>query len=311
MKAHNKIITAHDGIQLHTYQWMPDDSNNLKAILFLIHGSVEHAKRYEHFARFLTDNNCGVYAFDMRGHGKTTDVNSSEFAHMKYKKGWELMLQDVKTVHNQLKKDYGELPHFIFGHSMGSFVVRDYIANYDSNFNGAILCGSTLGEKMLVKVLMTVTNIMAFFKNPKAKSKFLHNQVYGKLTKSVKNYQTPVDFISRDTQEVQKYIKDELSGKRISIGYAHEMGKGILKVAEKQTFLNTPETLPILIVSGEDDPVGGKKADGVIALQKAYENRGIKNLTMKIYKDARHELLNEVNKEEVMSDILNWIMAYK
>lgn len=300
-------IHANDGLPLHTYIWMPDNETDLRAMLLIVHGSVEHAKRYERFAKFLTKNGIGVYAFDLRGHGKTTDVNSPEFAHIAYKTGWEQILQDVGTVHDKVKSDYPDKPRFLFGHSMGSFVVRDYISNYSSDFNGLILSGTTLGAIGTTKMLVKLTEFMNIFHKQTYKSKFIHNQVYGNLTKSVENPQTPVDFISTDKAEVQKYMDDELSGAGISLGYAHEMGKGLLIASDNNTINKIPKDLPILIASGQKDPVGGKDGDQVIALYNKFKEVGLKNVTFKLYEGVRHEILNEVNRDEVMNDMLKWM----
>ncbi|PVX52147.1 alpha-beta hydrolase superfamily lysophospholipase [Balneicella halophila] len=300
-------IKANDGLPLYAYKWMPDNDAELKGILLLIHGSVEHAKRYERFGEFLTTNGIGVYTFDMRGHGETTDLNSPEFAHIAYKTGWEQLLDDVLVVHNQLKKDYPQQPRFLFGHSMGSFLVRDYIANRSADFNGLILNGTTIGEAGPIKLLLKITKFMTLFHKPTYKSKFIHNQVYGNLTKSVENPETPVDFISTDKKEVQKYMDDELSGARISIGYAHEMGKGLLRTRKDETINKIPKELPVLIASGKKDPLGGKDGEQVKALYDKYIDAGINNVTFKLYEGARHEILNEVNRDEVMDDILFWM----
>jgi len=131
--------------------------------------------------------------------------------------------------------------------------------------------------------------------------------VYGKLTRAVKNYKTKVDFICRDPKVVQDYLDDELSGRTLTYDYAIELARGTLIAGLPDTIKNTPKELPIFIISGEKDPVGGKKCEEVTALHKAFEKAGCKNVELKIYKDARHELVNELNKEEVMNDILKWM----
>lgn len=297
-------FTARDGLNVHTYQWMPEAPVKPKGIVLIVHGSVEHAARYAHFATFLTDNSFGVYAPDLRGHG-VTGHNSRQLAHLEYKTGWISMLGDIMQLYEFIVVSHPGLPVFLFGHSMGSFVARDLIGNYPAQWAGAIISGSTLGKPLLAKSMFPLAKLMLLFYKQNKASRFLHGLVFNPLIKPIKNPRTPFDFISYDEAEVDKYANDPYCGCIISIGFANELAWGSLRAALPQTIENTPEKLPVLFISGVDDAVGGKKGEDIIALYEAFKAK--RHVTLKLYDNARHELLNEHIREQVMDDILQWM----
>lgn len=296
---------AKDALNIHVYKWLPNEKMPIKGIFFIVHGSVEHAKRYEHFAEFLTKNGYAVYAPDLRGHG-ITGKESKELSYFP-KNGWNLLVDDLAKLHKIVLEDFSSLPIFLLGHSMGSFIVRDYIANYSGDFNGVILSGGTIGQPILTKIMQSLAKLLGSFYGAKAETPFIHDQIYGKLNRELKDYKTDADFISYDEKEVQKYLDDELCGITITYNYAIEFAKGAILTALPKTFQDTPNDLPILMISGKDDPVGGKQGEDVVALHKAYLKNGAQKVELKLYENARHELLNELNKEVVMDDILKWM----
>lgn len=296
--------TASDGLQIHVFRWLPE--NPAKAVLFLVHGSVEHALRYKPFAEYLNRNGIAVIAPDLRGHGQTA-LKNGQVSFIAPKDGWSVIKNDLALLKEQIVNEFSGIPLFIFGHSMGSFIVRDFISNYPERFTGMILMGSTIGKPMLAKLALQIIRFMLIFRKISSESPFLHKLVYGKLNNGVKNARTDVDFISRDEKEVDKYIADPLCGRTLTIDYARQLAKGSLIAAKHSSIKNIPNELPILVVSGEADPVAGKNASGVKEMINLMEKLGQSNIDFKLYPEARHELINEINKEEVMKDILNWM----
>lgn len=298
--------TGSDNLKIHTYKWSPETAP--KAIFLLIHGSIEHAKRYEHFAEFLTNQGYLIYAPDLRGHG-ITGKESNQLSYFAEKEGWDMMLQDVEILHKQIKEEHPDLPIFLFGHSMGSFTVRDYIANYSGDFQGVILSGSTIGKPSLARLGIRIGGFLKAIFGQKSKTPFMHAILYGSLNKKIKKPKTRADFISKDEKEVQKYLDDELCGVLITIEYGMELAKGSLKTSLPETFEKTPNELPIFIISGKEDPVGGKEGDEVIELYDTYKKHGCEKATMKLYDNARHELLNELEptRQETFTDIGEWM----
>ncbi|MBI9034605.1 MAG: alpha/beta hydrolase [Bacteroidales bacterium] len=293
-----------DDLDLFVYKWT--EETNPKAILLLVHGSVEHALRYTHFAEKLTQSDYLVFAPDMRGHGKTAE-KSGLFSYMADKDGWELSVQDLWKLSIYIKEKHPGIPFYIFGHSMGSFLVRDYISRYGDQTKAAVITGSTLGQPILARTGLLLSKILRLFNNQQSKSPFFHKMLYGNLNAVVPNPRTEVDFISRDSHEVDKYIKDPWCGCTVTIEYATQLALGSLNTAKPTAFRNTPNKLPIYILSGTDDPVGGHKAKDVIDLVEQYQKYGSRKVELKLYEGARHELLNESNKDEIMLDIIQWM----
>lgn len=304
MKEEINRYTANDGLQIHVYKWLP--GTPVKAVLFLVHGSVEHALRYKFFAEFLTSHGIAVIAPDLRGHGQTA-LKNGQMSYIAPKDGWNVIMDDLAILKEKIIKEFPEIPLFIFGHSMGSFVVRDFISRYPDKFSGTVLMGSTIGKPLLAKATLLFMHLMLVFRKNTSESPFLHKLIYSDLNKQVKNARTEVDFISRDENEVNKYIADPLCGRTLTIDYAMQLARGSLKTAKLSSVSNIPNELPILVVSGEADPVAGRNAAGVKEMVSLMKKGGQTHLDFKLYPDARHELINEINKKEVMNDILNWM----
>jgi alpha-beta hydrolase superfamily lysophospholipase len=299
-------FSARDGLQVHTYKWMPDAFPKPKGIVLIVHGSVEHAGRYAHFAAFLTAKGYGVYAPDLRGHG-VTGAHNHQLAHLDYITGWGLMLDDIMQLHEIVTRSHPDVPVFLFGHSMGSFAARDLIGNYPVRWAGAIISGSTLGKPILAKSMFPLAKLMLLFYKQNKASKFLHGLVFKPLLKPIKNPRTPFDFISSDPAEVDKYAKDPYCGCPISIGFATEMARGSLRAAMPKTIANTPHELPVLLISGANDPVGGINGKDIKALFELFKANNKQLVTLKLYENARHELINEFVREQVMTDIFQWM----
>lgn len=299
----NFRITTKDEIQLFVYKWLP--KSTIKAVLLLVHGSVEHAFRYKEFAEFLTQNDIAVIAPDLRGHGKTVDLNG-QYSFLG-DNGWNKMIDDIGVLKKQLVHEYSGIPLFIFGHSMGSMLVRDFISRDSDNLKGAIVMGTSYGSFTLLKLSVGLLSFLMLFRKSNSTSLFFNNAIYGRFNRSVKDRNTTVDFISRDTKEVQKYIDDPYCGVTLTLNYAQQMIKGSLFAADKKCIESTRKVLPIVLLSGTDDPVGGRNASEVRKIHQVFKESGHQNIELKLYDKARHELLNDLCKQEVMSDIFQWM----
>ena len=295
-----------DGQEIYTYVWKPFDAKAIKGVVQIIHGSIEHALRYADFAEFLCSFGYVVYAHDQRGHGKSIK-SKDDLAHLSdATNGWELALKDIDNVSSIIQNNYPDIPYFILGHSMGSFLVRDYISSYSLNATGVILSG-TSGKNVLMNLLKFLAKKTGDKKGLRFRSENLHYYVYGTLNKKINAPVTPCDFISRDEKVVIDYINDPLCGNTCSVEYIHEMLHGGIKANKKSAFINTPNSLKILLISGSNDPVGGKYGKGVKWVEKSYKKNGVNNTELLLYDGARHEILNEINKATVYLDILNWL----
>ncbi|MCD6347879.1 MAG: alpha/beta hydrolase [Bacteroidales bacterium] len=305
MKSKEFKLTTSDGVVIHVYEWLPDDISQIKGSVQIAHGMAEHAARYKDFASFLTANNYAVYANDHRGHGKTAgDLSNVGF--LAPKDGWNKLVSDFRMVSQHVMGKYKDKPLYVFGHSMGSFIVRQYILDPEVNIQGVIISGTGDDPGLLGKIGILLTRIMRLFYPADSPSPFMDNLSFGAFNKPFKPNRTKFDWLSRDNNQVDKYVTDPYCGGVFSIGFFSDMLNGLLFVSKQQNINATPKDLPVLIFSGANDPVGDH-GKGVTAVYKKFEKAGVKNLTFKLFDDGRHEMLNEINNQEVYQFILDWL----
>lgn len=298
--------SAPDGIEIYVYKWLP--AGEPKAAFQLVHGSIEHASRYTHFAERLASEGYAVYAPDLRGHGKTGAESGQPELFSKQSNGWQLTLDDLRKLTEQIQAEHPGLPVFVFGHSMGSFLVRDYITQNGNAFSGAILSGTGSAAPALTYVGLILAKLFKLTGRNK-RSPFLHNLAYGTLNDKIENPRTDYDFLSRDPALVDAYIADPWCGQTITAEYGHELISGLLRINNPQAYQQAPKDLPLYLFSGEKDPVGGEDASYVNEVADLYRQAGVNDVSVKIYPGARHETLNETNKEDVIDDVIAWLNA--
>ncbi len=306
MKSSTFELKGVDNLSIFTYLWEPDENFTKKGIIQLIHGLAEHAKRYERFAQEATSNGFIVVADDHRGHGKTAK-NEEELGYLGEGDGFQKMVEDEYKLTKITKEKYPNLPYFILGHSMGSFILQRYIEEYGKELNGAILSGSTGPNPLLLIPGNLVAKIAMILNGEKKKSPFLNKLSFGSYNNAFKPNRTEFDWLSRDEKEVDKYVEDPLCGFVCSTSLYYYLTKGMLSMHKKNNLQLIPKSLPIFIISGSKDPVG---ATTVPKLYKIYLGLGLNDVEMKLYENARHEILNEINREEVTRDIIGWIFRH-
>ncbi|MDQ7983154.1 MAG: alpha/beta fold hydrolase [Spiroplasma sp.] len=296
--------TLRDGIKLQMYQWTPKNLKNVKGVVQLVHGSAEHAKRYQEFANYLTENNYIVVAEDHRGHGKTAK-NEEDLGFFAEEDGWEKIIDDLYEVTIYIKKTYANLPIVIFGHSMGSFMVRHYIIKYGENIKAAVICGTAFHKKSLLKFSIKVAKHNQKKLGAKAKDQMIYNLSYAKFGNRFKDEgKTGTEWLSTDKKIQKQFQDDPLTGQVFSTSAFKDMFTGLLFINNKKNIKKAPQNLPILFISGQDDPVGnfGKGVKKVYKLFKKHHT----NINIKLYPNSRHEILNEPIKMEVYQDILTF-----
>ncbi len=276
-----------------------------KATLIIIHGMAEQAQRYDDFARFMTQNGYNVYAYDQRGHGKTVGSVEKQgfFAH---KDAWQKVSADLKQMIETAKADFPDLPVFLLGHSMGTFVTRTYIADYEDKVNGVILSGTTGSAGLLGSVGIFLCKLIMLFKAKNSPSPLMNKLSFGNFNQAFKPQRTDFDWLSRDNKKVDEYIEDPFCGAVFSVGFFYDMMTGLEYVNKRETAEKVRKSLPIYLLAGDKDPVSknGKQVKDVYAM---YKNAGIEDISLKLYEDARHEILNETNRDEVYQDVLQWL----
>lgn len=296
-------LQSHGGETLDAVKFIPE---NPIGIVQIIHGMAEHIHRYEDFAGFLAEHGYIVVGHTHAGHGK----NAKLLGYFAGEGGWNILLEDIDSVRKSMSSEYPNLPYFIFGHSMGSFLLRNYIQEHSDGLAGVIVCGTAKQALSKVKFAKALISLILLFGNGKKPGLFMDKLNFGAFNKAIQNPRTKFDWLSRDEKNVDKYIADEYCGFAFTnMGY-YDLLTGIENIETLQNNKNINKKLPVFIISGSADPVGdnGKAAQ---LLYNEYKRLGIEQVDISIYNDARHELLNEINKDEVYNDILNFLERIK
>lgn len=293
---------ANDGKLLYTYCW--DKVENPKAVIQIFHGMAEHSERYSDFADYLNKHGFIVYASDHRGHGKT--ASSLEEVGYIGEDGFNTIVLDKHLIFEEIKKKHPKLPSFLLGHSFGSFLAQEYVIRYGKELKGVILSGSAAQKGFKVFGGRLVSTIERQIFGEKKKGKVMNSLTLGTYNKRFEADESKVAWISSDLNIVREYEEDPYCGEVFSIGFFYYLMKGLKGLYKKERLALIPKNLPIYIISGEDDPVGGY-GKLVKDLFKIYKKAGIKDVDMKLYRSFRHEILNEKHKEEVYEDILKWL----
>lgn len=296
------FIKSTDDKDIFIYCW--DNVSKPKAVVQIFHGMAEHAARYANFAKYLNSKDIIVYANDHRGHGKT--AGTVEELGCIGKDGFNMIIEDEFVIKNLIKDKYEGLPIIIFGHSFGSFVAQEFIIRYGKEIDGAIICGSAARTGPEVFMGKALSYIEKSIYGEEKKSKLLDSLSFNGYNKRIKNNQSKFDWLSCDSNIVKKYEEDPLCGTTFTSGFFYYFFKGMSILYKNERLNKIPKQLPIFIIAGSEDPVGnyGKLVKNLYDL---YVKQGINNVEIKIYNGGRHELLNELNKDEVFSDLFIWI----
>ncbi|MGH4124083.1 MAG: lysophospholipase [Clostridium sp.] len=306
MKAENFKIKDKGDLEIFVYKWLPDENIKVKGVVQIAHGMAETAARYEGFARALTNDGFIVYANDHRGHGKTAG-QVSKLGDLG-EDGFNSMVENMHGLNERIREENNNLPMFLFGHSMGSFLTQRYICLYGGDLKGAIISGSCGKQGITVDIARLIAKREIKKIGRIGKSNKLDKLSFGNYNNSFKPNRTAFDWLSRDNKQVDKYIGDPFCGTVFTAGFFYDFLGGLKSIADPREIKNVPKNLPIYIFSGDKDPVG-KNGKGVLKLVNTYKEHGMVDLTYKLYKDGRHEMLNEINKEEVIEDVIKWLNA--
>lgn len=277
--------------------WIPEE---VRLCVILVHGMAEHIDRYDDLARFLNRNGILVCGFDLPSHGKSIKEGLPR-GFFGERNGWKGILQDIAYVRNMLHKEYPQTGVVLYGHSMGSFLVQDTMASDGVDYDGFVLSG-TSGPNLLALLGKVLCKFEIKKGRGKEPSEKLNNLAFGAYASSVNNAKTQFDWLSRDYNQVEKYIEDPLCGFCFTAYGYYDLMDALCRIASKKWALKVPAR-PIYIFSGSQDPVG-KYGKGVKRVFKNLHSTGHYMTAMKLYKDGRHEMHNEINKEEVYTDLL-------
>ncbi len=294
--------SAWRGARIRTLIWMPPAHTPVRAVLQIAHGMVEHVARYDDFARFLAAQGIAVAGNDQIGHGKS--AKSVEAIGALPPDGARIMVNDANVLRLIMEKRCGELPYFLFGHSMGSFIVRAYLAKYGDGLCGAIICGTAQQPLAVTALASKLARGVVAAKGWEFRSSFLQGLGMESYSKSVEQARTPFDWLSTDPAVVDDYIADPMCGASFSAGGYVSLFDLVHAIATRECVENTPIDLPVLFISGAEDPVGDRGED-VLAAAEELAMRASVSCT--IYDGMRHEILNEPEHRQVYDETLAWI----
>jgi len=292
------------GVSIFTYKWLPEDETNIKGMVQIAHGMAETAGRYQKFAEELTRSGYIVYANDQRGHGRTAKTLDN-VGYLGFD-GFNWMVKNIKQLNDIIKKENPGMPIFLFGHSMGSMLAQRYIEVYGEGIKGAILSGTSGKQGLMLDIGILIARREVKKCGEKTRSLRLNKMTFGSYNNAFKPVRTEFDWLSRNKDEVDKYVSDTFCGGVFTTSFYYDFFRGLKTIHKIENMENIPKKLPIYIFSGEKDPVG-KNCRTVKKLIQMYKDLGIKDMSYKFYKDGRHEMLNEINRDEVMSDVINWL----
>ncbi|MDF8263615.1 alpha/beta hydrolase [Luteipulveratus flavus] len=303
MRADTFTLESHDGTSLHVHRWLPDGEPS--AIVQLAHGMAEHAARYERFAQALTDAGYAVYAEDHRGHGRTSE--GADTGYLADSDGWGTVVEDLFALTERACSEHPGLSVVLFGHSMGSFLARSYAMRHGDELAGLVLCGTATDPGLLGKVGKAVASVEARVRGRRHPSDLMNKLTFGQYNAAFKPTRTDFDWLSRDEAEVDTYIADPRCGEVFTSAFYVDLLGGLAEISSDRDVARIPSGLPVLVISGDQDPVGGKGAKGVKAVAAQLRSAGVQDVILTLYPGARHELLNETNRDEVTADVLTWI----
>ena len=286
---------------LHCGIWKPEGQP--KAVVQLIHGIAEHIRRYDAFARFLTEHGYAVVADDHMGHGASIGPGGIQGY---FYGGWLSAVADEKSLRDRISAMYPGVPYIMLGHSMGSFLLRTYLYTYPAALDRAIISGTGWAAAPAIHAGLLVCRLEARRVGETGVSPLLSKMMFGGYNKAFRPQRTAFDWLTSVESVVDAYVADPLCGFDATVGLTRDMLTGIQMNENAANLARMDKQLPVLFLSGGKDPVGGE-SKGVLQTIDAFKRAGMKNITIRIYPEGRHEMLNEKNSGEVWADVLGWI----
>ena len=290
--------------QIHGVKWIPDTEP--VGVLILVHGMAEHLDRYEPFAKYMCERGFVVAGNEHLGHGKS--VSQGPKGYFCRRDPATVVVRDVHRLKKTVQAEFPTLPVFIFGHSMGSLITRNYLTRYGTGVKGAVISGTLMMPKALLGGMGFLCKLLTLIQGAKHISPFMDKMAFGTYCNKIESPKTSFDWLTRDDEIVNAYIADPDCGFTFTLNGFTTL-KDLMLRLHNTTMLNAiPKDLPVFFVYGGQDPCG----DYGVSVRKVYEQYvalGIKDVLEKEYPDDRHEILNELNKETVMSDVYDWIAA--
>lgn len=297
------ISLGNDKNKLHCVLWEPE--KEAKAVLQISHGMVEYIERYDHFAQYLTDAGIVVVGNDHRGHGMTA-CSEEDFGYFAENEPSKTAVEDLHRVTAKIKEKYKDLPYFVMGHSMGSFLIRRYLMTYGNEADGVIIMGTGAQPTAVLMAGKCIIRLLKTVKGERYRSALFDKMCFGSYNKRIQSPRTDKDWISRNADNVDSYLADPYCSFLFTLNGFETLFSTISFVQAKRNIGKIPKKLPVYMVAGKEDPVGNY-GKGVRKVYETYKKHGIQDIEIKLYENDRHEILNETDYEIVYQDILSWI----
>jgi alpha-beta hydrolase superfamily lysophospholipase len=301
MKAADFTFETVDGAKLHVSGWTIDDP---KAVVQIIHGMAEYGSRYARLAQSLAEAGYDTYAHDHRGHGKSIREGQAP-GHMADDDSWNVIVEDAHGVNREIAKRHPGLPIIILGHSMGSFVLQQLLFEHPNDMVGAALSASNGKPPAIATLARLIARIERLRVGKRNPSPLMQKLTFEDYNKAFAPNRTEFDWLSRDEHEVDLYVSDPLMGFAVSIQTWVDMLDALGRIADPKNVARVPKQMPLYLFAGTEDPVG-QRGEGMRNLYDAYKRAGVFDVRLKLYAGARHETLNETNRDEVTADFIAW-----
>lgn len=295
--------TASDGLSIYTRAWRPE--GEAKGVIVIAHGMSEHGERYARPAQRFAASGYAVFAHDHRGHGRTSP-SAEALGHLADEDGWTKTVADIGTITDRARREFPDVPLVLIGHSMGSLLSRGYTVGASDRLDALVLTGTAGDPGLLGRAGLAIASTEARLRGRRARSHLMNKLTFGSFNSAFKPARTEFDWLTRDEAQVDAYIADPYCGVIPSAQFFVDLIGGTRLVNDDDVLRQIRPDLPVLLASGDADPVGGNGKD-VAAVADQLRRVGLTDVTLTLYPGARHEVFNETNADEVIDNIIAWL----
>ena len=293
-----------DGVHtIHAVQWLPEGEP--RGVIQIVHGVAEYVERYAPLAHYLTERGYVVCGEDHLGHGHTA---AGQFGYFAPRGGWDLVARDIRQLRVLQGERHPGLPYVMLGHSMGSFLTRTYLIRWPGTLDGAVLSGTGQEPAPLVALGRLLAGGLCALRGPEYVSDLVYQLSLGAYNRAFRPNRTTADWLSRDEGAVDANLRGPLCAFRPTVSMFRDMMTGLRFIARRDNLARMERATPVYFLSGDRDPVGSMGA-GVKKVAGMFRAAGCGDVTLKLYPGGRHEMFNEINRQEVMDDLLAWLQS--
>lgn len=300
---HFQFESNRSGIRCHAMRWIPE--GEVRAVVQLVHGMAEHIERYREFAQFLAQRGILVTGHDHLGHGRSAAV-ASEYGYFAKSHGDRMLIRDMHHLYRMTKQEYPDVPYVMFGHSMGSFLTREYLCCFGRELDGAVICATGSQPEALLRTALFLCRVEAAALGWQHRSKLFSFLTSGSFNLKFRPNRTKADWLSRNEENVDRYLEDPMCGFDFTLNGYYNLFLVMFKAGRKEYLERMPRSLPVLFLAGEEDPVGNA-GKGVRRVEKMFLDAGMRNVECRLYPGDRHEILNEDDRMKVFEDAYDWM----